>query len=153
MRNFFAALLLTAALSTSSAHATTGLGMADTATITGGQSLSALFSTERDWIQVIAGIHQTKTNFDFGVGGFYKMTIIGTQKTGFHFAPGATLGTVAGDFAFTVVAGLGAHFTLFDNMMLAVDGGPMYVHTQAAKNFRMKPIGELLGLSIHYLFN
>ncbi len=152
MKKLFAALLLSVALSTPSAHATIGLGMADTTTISGGQSLSAIFSTGNDWIHTFLGVHQTKGKFDFGAGGGYKFTVIGTRATGFHVGPLASLGTVGGDFAFSIVGAAGAHFTLFEKMMLSVDGGPMYVHTQAAKNFRMKPIGELLGLSIHYLF-
>jgi len=146
------AIALTANLKTNSAQAATGLGMSDTTIVSGGQSLSALFSTSSDWIQVLAGVHQTKGNFDFSVGGMYKFTVIGNRNTGFHVGPGFTIGTFGGQFAFTVFGALGAHFTLFEHLMLSIDGGPMYVHTDAAKNFRMKPIGDTLGLSIHYVF-
>lgn len=147
-----AALALTALIGATPARATIGLGMADTTTIAGGQSLSALFSVGDNWIHGFLGVHQTKGDFDFGLGGGYKFTVIGTRATGFHVGPMASLGTFGGDFAFTIVGNVGAHFTLFEKLMLSVDGGPMYVHTQPAKNFRMKPIGELLGMSIHYLF-
>lgn len=154
MKRLFTVLALVSALSFSSnAHALTGLGMSDTTVIAGGQSLSAIFGIGEHQIQTILGVHQTKGNFDFAVGGFFRMPLIGTAKTGFHFGPGFTIGTFGGDFAFTVVAAFGAHFTIFENMMLSVDGGPMYVHTQAAKNFKLKPIGDTLGLSIHYMFN
>jgi|GEM_PF-7071980 len=155
MKKLFSVLALISALGFSApAHALTGLGVSDTSVIAGGQSLSAIFGLPSGHqIQTVLGVHQTKGNFDFHVGGFYRMPLIGTAKTGFHFGPGFTIGTFGGDFAFTVVAAFGAHFTLMENMMLSVDAGPMYVHTQAAKNFKMKPIGELLGLSIHYMFN
>lgn len=152
MKKLFAAALLLTALASAPAQATTGLGFADTSTIAGGQSLSALFNVNDNWIQGFLGVHQTKGNFDFAVGGGYKLTVIGNRNTGFHVGPMASIGTFGGDFAFTIMAGAGAHFTLFDKMMLSFDGGPMYVHTQAAKNFRMKPMGELLGMSVHYLF-
>ena len=147
-----AALALTALLGATPARATIGLGMADTTTISGGQSLSAIFNVTDNWIQAFLGVHQTKGDFDFAVGGAYKFTVIGTRATGFHVGPMASIGTFGGDFAFTIVGNAGAHFTIFEKMMLSVDGGPMYVHTDKAKNFRMKPIGELLGMSIHYLF-
>lgn len=155
MRKLLIALpLLFALLGASPAKAAnlTALGMADTTVIAGGQSLSAMFSTTSDWIQVLLGVHQTKGNFDFAVGGIYKFTVIGNRANGFHVGPGATIGTYGGDFAFTVMGAAGGHFTLFERLMLSVDGGPMYVHTEAAKNFRMKPMGEILGLSVHYVF-
>lgn len=154
MRKLIAALALTALLGTGSAQAArlTALGMADTTMVAGGQSLSAMFSGVTDWVQVLAGVHQTKDDVNFGAGGFYKFTVIGTRANGFHVGPGAILGTHGGKFAFSVIGAAGGHFTLFERLMISVDGGPMYVHTDAAKNFLMKPIGDILGLSVHYVF-
>lgn len=136
---------------------TKALGVADTSNVSTGQSLSALFSTAGgDWIQALLGVESTRGSFVFGLGGIYKFTVAGNARTGFHVGPGATIGTVAvggkSKFAFGFSGLAGGHFTLFDRLMLSVDGGPMLAVVDGDANFALKPMGTLLGLSVHYLF-
>lgn len=134
----------------------TAVGVVDTSNVSTGQSLSAMFSIDRNWLQTFMTIDRTQRTFIFGLGGIYKFTVAGDLKTGFHVGPGISLGTtpVAGrsKFAFGVFGLAGAHFTLFERLMLSVDGGPMLNVVTGDADFRMKPLGETLGLGIHYLF-
>jgi hypothetical protein len=130
----------------------TAVGVADSSWLTSGQTASALFSTGSDWIQVYLGIYNTKVNFDFAVGGAYKFTVAGTRSTGFHIGPGFALGTVDDEFAFAIFGAAGGHFTLADHFLLSVDAGPMITHTKNNTNFRLRPVGNLLGLSLFYVF-
>ena len=139
------------AFSTSSSNLT-AVGVSDTTSVSGGESLSAMFSTYRDWIQVYVGVFQTKNVFDFGVGGAYKFTLAGNRLTGFHVGPGVILGTVSDDFAFSVFGAIGGHFTFLERLIVSIDAGPMVNHTQNNTNIRIRPLGNVLGLSAFYLF-
>lgn len=134
----------------------TAMGVADTSHVSTGQSLSAMFSFNKNWLQTYMAIENTQGAFTFGLGAIYKFTVAGDAKTGFHVGPGFSVGTVPvggkAKFAFSIFGMAGAHFTLFDRLILSVDGGPMVNVVDGDANFRMKPMGELLGLSVHYLF-
>lgn len=134
----------------------TAMGVADTSNVSTGQSLSAMFSFNKNWLQTYMGIENTQGTFTFGLGAIYKFTVAGDAKTGFHVGPGFSVGTVPvggkAKFAFSIFGMAGAHFTLFDRLILSVDGGPMVNVVDGDANFRMKPMGETLGLGIHYLF-
>jgi hypothetical protein len=131
---------------------TMAIGVADTDTIAGGESLTGLFSMGDNWLQAYLGIFTTKTNFDFAVGGAYKLTISGTRATGFHVGPGFTVGTVGDEFAFAIFGACGGHFTLADRLLVSVDGGPMVTHTKNNTNFRLRGFGPYLGLTLAYVF-
>ncbi len=132
------------------------LGFSDTSTFAGGQSVSALFSSGRDWIQAFLTVPSTRGGFQFGAGGAYKFTIAGNQRAGFHVGPALVLGTVSvlgqSKFAFSLGGAVGAHYTLVERLILSVDGGPMISVVDGDVNFRLSPFGEFLGLSLHYLF-
>lgn len=154
--SYFLALGLITAFAAPQAKAQMALGFADTTYIAGGQSASALFSSNDDWLQTIFTINGTRGNFYFAVGGIYKFTIAGNARAGFHVGPGVTLGTVptgtGSEFGFSLVGLAGGHFTLFERLILSVDGGPQLSVVDGNTDFRLKPMGELLGLSVHYLF-
>ncbi len=128
------------------------VGVADTTVVAGGQTLSAMFSSGRDWIQAYLGFFQTKGVVDFAGGGAYKFTLAGTRALGFHAGPGVMLGTFADDFAFSFFGAAGGHFTVVDRLLFSVDAGPMVTHTANNTNFRLRPLGALLGLSVFYVF-
>lgn len=127
-------------------------GYADTQYIANTQAASVLFASGKDWIQAFLGVQNTRGNFDFGLGGMYKFTLSGDRRAGFHLGPGFAVGTVGDDFAFSIYGMVGAHFTLFERLLLSVDGGPMLSVIDGDANFRMRAMGETLGLGIHYLF-
>ncbi|MGZ3713480.1 MAG: hypothetical protein ACXVBE_17070, partial [Bdellovibrionota bacterium] len=81
----------------SSAHSSkpVAIGVADTTNLMGGQSLSALFATNRDWIQAYLGVLHSQGSFAFGAGGIYKFTVSGSRAVGFHVGPGVAVGTVS----------------------------------------------------------
>ncbi len=128
------------------------VGVADTNSVSGGESVSAMFSSKSNWIQAYLAVYSTKVNFDFAIGGAYKFTLAGTRSTGFHIGPGFTVGTVADDFAFAIFGAAGGHFSITDHFMFSVDAGPMITHTKNNTNFRLRPLGQLLGLSAFYVF-
>jgi hypothetical protein len=134
----------------------TAMGVADTSNISTGQSLSAMFSFNRNWLQTYMTIDRTQGTFVFGLGGIYKFTVAGDARMGFHVGPGFSVGTVPvsgkSKFAFSLFGMAGGHFTLFDRLILSVDGGPMVNVVDGDANFSMKPMGETLGLGIHYFF-
>jgi hypothetical protein len=130
----------------------TAVGIADTANITAGESLTVLFTNGQDWIQTYAAIYSTNNDFDFGAGGVYKFTVAGNRMTGFHVGPGFTVGTVSGVFGFAILGAAGGHFTIADHLLLAVDGGPMVTHTKNNTNFRLRGLGSYLGLTVAYIF-
>lgn len=134
----------------------TALGIADTSNVSVSQSISAMFSMNRNWLQTFMTIDRTQGTFVFGLGGIYKFTVAGDARTGFHVGPGFAIGTVPvngkSKFAFSIFGMAGAHYTLFNNLILSVDGGPMVSVVDGDANFQMKPMGETLGLGIHYLF-
>lgn len=141
----------TSTASTASIGEITALGVADTYYLTYGQSASALFSVGRNWIQALFGINQSRSAFSFGVGGAYKFTIAGDRRTGFHVGPGFTVGTVHKDFAFTIHGMFGGHFTIFERLILSVDAGPIFEVIDGDADFRLRPMGNALGLSLHYI--
>ena len=128
------------------------VGVSDTSHVTNAESATAFFSMGRDWLQTYLGVYQTKGNFDFAVGGAYKFTLAGTRATGFHVGPGFTVGTVNDDFAWAIFGAAGGHFTFAEHLLLSVDAGPMVTHTKNNTNFRLRPIGQLLGLTVAYVF-
>jgi hypothetical protein len=138
------------------AQAATALGVADTTYLTNGQSMSALFSNNADWIQAYFGVNDTSGGFHFGLGGAYKFTIAGTGAAGIHVGPGLSLGNMAtgnGNKIFFTIQGLvGGHITVLDRLILGVDGGPILAIVDGDTSFRLKPTGQILGLSVHYLF-
>lgn len=152
--------LLTLALALSffapKANAATAVGVADTSTFMTGQSISALFSNNKDWIQAMMNVQGVKGSFRFSVGGAYKFTVAGTERAGFHIGPGLALGTTGtangSKFFFSLVGMFGGHYTLFERLILSVDGGPVLGVVDGDVDFGVKPMGELLGLSVHYLF-
>lgn len=154
--SYLFALALVGGFAAPRAQAQMALGFADTSYIAGGQSASALFSNNNDWLQTIFTINGTRGNFYFAVGGIYKFTVAGNARAGFHVGPGVTLGTVPtgteSKFGFSLVGLAGGHFTLFERLILSVDGGPQLSVVDGNTDFRLKPMGELLGLSVHYLF-
>jgi hypothetical protein len=146
------------------------LGVADTTNLTGGQSASVMFATQKDWIHTFLGVNHSQGSFAFGAGAIYKFTVQGTRAAGFHIGPGVSVGTVsfsgssvrvAGNtlsveggtkFGFAIVGDVGAHYTLFDHLIFSMDAGPIFSVVDGSFNFMLKPIGEVLGLSFHYLF-
>jgi len=128
------------------------VGVASTDMIMGGESATALFSAGKDWIQVYAAVYQTKGAVSFGAGGVYKFTVAGTRNTGFHVGPGFTMGTVADAFAFAIFGAAGGHFTIADHYFISVDAGPMVTHTENNTNFRIRGLGQYLGMTIAYIF-
>lgn len=134
----------------------TAMGVADTSHVSTGQALSAMFSFNKNWLQTYMAIESTQGAFTFGLGAIYKFTVAGDAKTGFHVGPGFSVGTVPvsgkSKFAFSIFGMAGGHFTIFDRLILSVDAGPMVSVVDGDANFRMKPMGELLGLGVHYLF-
>ena len=153
------ALALALAAFAPQAQAATALGVADTGNFMTGQSLSALFSINNDWIQANLAIEGVNSNFVFSVGGAYKFTVAGNNRAGFHVGPGISLGTQAlatgrggTKFGFAVVGMFGGHYTLFERLLLSVDGGPILTVVDGTVDFQVKPMGSLLGVGIHYLF-
>ena len=131
---------------------TWALGVADTQTITGGESATALFAVGENWVQPYLGLYQTKGAFSFAVGGAYKITVAGKRTTGFHVGPGFAVGTQADDFAFSIFGAAGGHFTFNDHLFFSVDAGPMITHTKNNTNFLIRGFGPMLGLTIAYIF-
>lgn len=165
MRSIVLALVVTllstnVAMSAPKGEGTTALGVADTSNISVGQAVSLMFGISDDWLQTFATIERTSGVFVFGVGGIYKFTVAGDRRIGFHVGPGISLGTVAmgagaatsSEFAFSISGMAGAHFTAFDRVMFSIDGGPILAVVDGDANFAMKPMGEHLGVSVHYLF-
>jgi hypothetical protein len=156
---------MAASRTVASSGSLTALGFADTSNISVGQSLSAMFSINQNWLQTFLTITQTKDAFTFGLGGIYKFTVAGDRHMGFHVGPGFAVGTVPASsvagatsgtsktkFAFSIYGLAGAHYTIFDRLILSVDGGPMVNVIDGTADFSMKPMGQLLGLGLHYLF-
>lgn len=142
--------------SASSSSGAKAFGFTDSSNLLNGQSASALFGGTTDWIHVMLAINKTLGAFEFGVGGIYKFTVLGDRRTGFHMGPGVSVGTVAvggkSKFGFSISGLAGAHWTIFDRMIVSVDGGPAVAVVDGDANFSFRPIGDLLGLSLHYLF-
>lgn len=128
------------------------VGVAATDTITNGESATLLFSNHQDWIQTYLAVYTTKGNFDFAIGGAYKFTVAGTRGVGFHVGPGFTVGTVGNEFAFSIFGAAGGHFTFAEHFYLSVDAGPMVTHTKDNTNFRLRGLGNYLGMTIAYIF-
>jgi hypothetical protein len=128
------------------------VGVAATDTITNGESATMLFSNHHDWIQTYLAVYSTKGNFDFAVGGAYKFTVAGTRAMGFHVGPGFTVGTVGNNFAFSIFGAAGGHFTFAEHFFISVDAGPMVTHTENNTNFRLRGLGNYLGMTIAYIF-
>jgi hypothetical protein len=128
------------------------VGVAATDIITNGESATALFSNHHDWIQTYLAVYTTKGNFDFAVGGAYKFTVAGTRNVGFHVGPGFTVGTVGNSFAFAIFGAAGGHFTFAEHFFISVDAGPMVTHTDSNTNFRLRGLGNYLGMTIAYIF-
>ena len=131
---------------------TWGIGVADTQTVTTGESATALIGMGDDWLQTYLGVYQTKGAFSFAIGGAYKFTVAGTRSTGFHIGPGFTAGTVADDFAFSIFGAAGGHFTFNEHLFFSIDAGPMVTHTKNNTNFVVRGFGPVLGLTIAYIF-
>jgi hypothetical protein len=150
------ALAVALAVLSPQARAATAVGVADTSNFMAGQSVSALFSNNNDWIQAMMNLRSVSGDVEFSVGGAYKFTVAGTNRAGFHIGPGLSLGTVAAggesNFAFAIVGMFGGHYTLFERLLLSVDGGPILSVVDGNVDFGIAPMGTLLGLSIHYLF-
>jgi len=131
-------------------------GFTDSSNFLTGQSASALFGGDTDWIHVMLSVNRTLGTFEFGVGGIYKFTVAGDRRAGFHVGPGVSVGTVAvgakSEFGFGIAGVAGGHWTLFDRLIVSVDGGPALGVVDGNANFSLKPLGEILGLSLHYLF-
>lgn len=135
----------------------TAFGFSDTSYITNGQTLSAMLGVgASDWIHPFFGVNQTEGALSFSIGGAYLITVHGDRRAGFHVGPGLSLGTVAvGDeskFGFSLFGLAGAHYTFFDRLIVSVDGGPILTDVDSKTNFRIRPAGDLLGLSVHYVF-
>ncbi|MGZ3719846.1 MAG: hypothetical protein ACXWR1_16015 [Bdellovibrionota bacterium] len=130
----------------------TAVGVSDTANVTGAESLTVLFTVGQDWIQTYAAVYKTNVDFDFGAGGAYKFTVAGNRLTGFHVGPGFTVGTVNGQFGFAIFGAAGGHFTIADHLLISVDGGPMVTHTKDNTNFRLRGLGNYLGLTVAYVY-
>lgn len=132
------------------------LGVFDSTNVTNGQSLSALFATEKDWVQTFAGINHVKNHVEFVLGGIYKFTVAGDRRAGFHIGPGFSLGSFdlgrEGKFGASIFGAAGGHYTLFDRLILSVDAGPILTIISDNTDFRLSPFGDTLGLSLHYLF-
>lgn len=146
------------------------VGVSDTTNLTGGQSGSVMFATEKDWIHTFLTVNHSQGSFSFGAGGIYKFTVSGNRAMGFHVGPGLAVGTVSvggssvnvsgntvtvessTKFGFSILGDVGAHYTLFDHLILSMDAGPIFSVVDGEFNFMLKPIGEVLGLSVHYLF-
>lgn len=146
------------------------VGVSDTTNLTGGQSVSVMFATDKDWIHTFLGVNHSQGSFSFGAGGIYKFTVHGNRAMGFHVGPGLAVGTVSvggssvnvsgstvtvessTKFGFSILGDVGAHYALFDRLVLSLDGGPIFSVVDGEFNFMLKPIGEVLGLSVHYLF-
>jgi hypothetical protein len=157
MLKSFLALALALSFFAPTAKAATAVGVADTANFMGTQSASALFSNNNDWIQAMLNIQGVSGSFRFSVGGAYKFTVAGNNRAGFHIGPGLALGTASdgaggSNFGFAVVGMFGGHYTLFERLLLAVDAGPILTINDGNVDFGIAPMGNLLGLSVHYLF-
>jgi hypothetical protein len=131
---------------------TIGVGVADTQSFAPGESATALFAIGSDWIQSYLGFYQTKGALTFSAGGNFKFTVAGSRHVGFHVGPGFFLGSVAGDFAYSIYGAAGGHYTLFDHLFFSVDAGPGITHTKDNTNFVLRGLGPVLGLTIAYLF-
>ncbi|MDN5850548.1 MAG: hypothetical protein L0H63_13080 [Nitrococcus sp.] len=161
MRNSLIRFTMASALITSlcllalpfKAEARMGLGYFDSDNLTRrGDNLSALYSVNKDWAQAFFGVYNTNDGLSFSIGGAYKFTVLGDQKSGLHIGPGLAMGTVNDKFLFSAFGLAGFHYTVFDRVMLSVDGGPILTLVDDEVDFSLEPAGNLLGLSIHYLF-
>lgn len=130
------------------------IGVADTTNIIQGQSLSLLFPMNKDSLQTFLGLHRTHGMFEFGAGGAYKVTLHGDRRTGLHFGPGLSVGTASRGpktkFAFSAFGLVGGHHTLFERLIVSVDGGPIMTVLNGDVDLGIKPAGNMLGLAIHY---
>lgn len=131
---------------------------------------------EKQSIQGILGFG-TSSPFAFSVGGFYRMSVLGSRAAGFHVGGGIDLGTAAASAASistsitAAVSGAststsgsaffinirplaGFHFQLpnLDHVAFSIDGGPTFAINDGNFQFSMGPGGSLLGLSVHYMF-
>jgi hypothetical protein len=137
---------------------TWGLGVWSSDQVTVGDTISALFSSGDNWIQPFFSIAGTRGSFEFNVGGSYRVTVAGSSKSGFHFAPGIALGSVntgagtGNKFAFSFFGLAGGHYAIFDRLIFAFDGGPILSVVDGDLDFKIRPAGAQLGMSLHYLF-
>ncbi|MDN5871083.1 MAG: hypothetical protein L0H73_10260 [Nitrococcus sp.] len=135
------------------AEARMGLGYFDSDNLTlEGDNVSGLYSVKKDWAQVFFGVYNTNDSLSFSIGGAYKFTVWGDQYAGLHVGPGIAMGTANDNFLFSAFGLAGFHYTIFDSVMLSLDGGPILTLVNDEVNFSLEPTGNLLGLSIHYLF-
>lgn len=140
---------------TYSGPTTWGLGVWSSDFVTNGDSISALVSSGDNWIQPFFSVAGTAGAFEFNIGATYRVTVAGNARSGFHFAPGFAVGTVnqgGSKFAFSFMGLFGAHYAVFDRLILSFDGGPILSSVDGDLNFKIRPAGSVLGLSFHYLF-
>lgn len=135
------------------------IGLYDSSNLITGQSLSLMLSSKDHWFQTYIGVHRASGGlFEAGLGVSYKFTIAGNRFTGLHLGPGITIGSAQHgtsnneSFRLSLNGIFGAHFTLFERLILSVDGGPNLVFLKGDESFTFRPAGALLGLGIHYLF-
>lgn len=135
------------------------IGFYDSSNLITGQSFSLLLSSKDHWFQTYFGVHRTSGGlFEAGLGLTYKFTIAGNRNTGLHLGPGVTIGSAQHGssnneaFRLSLNGVFGAHFTLFEKLILSVDGGPNLIFLKGDESFNFRPAGGLLGLGIHYLF-
>lgn len=130
-----------------------GLGYFDSDNLSRqGDNLSALYSVNEDWAQAFFGIYHTNDSFSFSIGGAYKFTVMGDKNAGLHIGPGLAMGTVNDKFLFSAYGLAGFHYAILDRLMVSVDGGPILNLVDDEVDFSLQPAGNLLGLSVHYLF-
>lgn len=136
-----------------------GLGIYDSSYLITGQSLSLILSSKDHWFQVFLGVHRAGGSlFEAGIGASYKFTVAGDRSTGLHLGPGFSIGAAQNGtannetFRLGFFGLVGGHFTLFEKLMLSVDGGPNLVFLKGQESFTFRPAGAILGLGIHYLF-
>jgi hypothetical protein len=117
-------------------------------------------------LQITLGV-ATSSPFAFGVGGMVRYNLVGGPELGLPIGGGFSLGTQAGGTltAAQIVAGvtagstfflniaapvIGVQFSPMSNLMIAFDGGAVFSITPSPFQFRLGPLGTLLGGSVHY---
>ena len=94
--------------------------------------------------------------FQFGVGGFYRSTVVGTRFEGFHIGAGGHMGQYAAaktNHLYVHLAPLaGFHFGIpnLSNLMISFDAGMNFDIYDGELDFSLKGASPAMGLAIHY---
>jgi hypothetical protein len=139
-----------------------GLGFSTPSKITGGDgAVTGWVPLSRNWgLQPYFTIPATSP-FELVAGAIakYKIAENASHTAGFHIGGGTTLGDIAGGtnghvfgWSLDAVAGIHVQMPGASNVMIHLDGGPVFLLVDGNSNFAVDPISTALGLSVIYMF-